>query len=85
MPLERQNTIYSEGRKAAADFIEAWRRLQDVRDAYDAVGGAPFFTAFFAANPELTADEFYALMVSTNAIDGLMGQGHSTNLHKARG
>lgn len=86
MAFDRQNTIYEEGRAAAGAFIGAWRRLQDVRDAFDAVGGLSFFTAFFAQNPapEVSSDEFYALMISTNALDTLMASGHSANLHKAR-
>ena len=87
MALERQNQIYAEARAAAGGFIEAWRRLQDARDAYDAVGGTPFFTTYFEGSPtpELTSNEFLGLMNTTNAIDTLMAAGHSTNLHKARG
>lgn len=85
MATERASQIYSETRAAAGVFLDAWHKLQDARDAFDAVGGQAFFTEFFSQPQELTIDELYAVMVSTNAIDALMADGHSANLHKARG
>lgn len=85
MATERAAQIYAETRAAAGVFLDAWHKLQDARDAFDAVGGQPFFDEFFLTPQELTPDELYAVMVSTNAIDTTMAAGHSANLHKARG
>jgi hypothetical protein len=85
MATERAAQIYAETRAACGVFLDAWHKLQDARDAYNAVGGEPFFTEFFATPQELTIAELVAVMTSTDAIDALMANGHSTNLHKARG
>jgi hypothetical protein len=85
MATERAATIVAEMRAASSEYLRAWRRLQDVRDAYDAVGGADFFTEYFQTPGEITANDLYAGMVSCNAIDTTMAAGHSANLHKLRG
>jgi hypothetical protein len=85
MATERAAQIVAETRAAAGTFIDAWHKLQDARDAFDAVGGQPFFVEYFATPGEITADDLYAVMISTNAIDATMADGHSANLHKARG
>lgn len=85
MATERAAQIYAEARSASGVYLDAWHKLQDARDAFNAVGGQTFFTEFFQTPQELTIDELVAVMTSTNAIDTLMADGHSTNLHKARG
>jgi hypothetical protein len=85
LATERAAQIVAEMRGAAAVFLDAWHKLQDARDSYDAVGGQPFFAEYFQTPGEITHDDLYGAMVSTNAIDTTMADGHSANLHKVRG
>lgn len=87
MAFERQDTFNKALRTALTDFMRSYERLQALRNNFDALGGDPFFTAYFAASPakEISQGEQLAAVVSINNLETAMNLGPKSDFYKAKG
>lgn len=83
MSAAREQKVYSEVRAAARDLWNAMAKLRDLQREYTALDYGTTLDAGTGENAGLTAASVGAVVFdTTNAIDGLLAQGHATNLAK---
>jgi hypothetical protein len=86
------SSFVTQTRAQITAFLNAYEDLASRVDEYNAIGGSGVLGEHFddeqgvpRTDLDLTKQEFVDAIVSIGAVSTLMGQGHNTNLYKAKG
>lgn len=83
--MQRKLDVVTLARQAATQIVDGMNTLRALEREITANGGATWLdaSAFQGAHAGLDSDDVVAVVFTTkDALDGVLAQGHATNLYK---